>query len=473
MTERSLRIHLMGACGTGMGSLALLLKEAGHRVDGSDEGVYPPMSDVLARAGIAVAPYHPDRLGAPGDEPDLVVVGNAVSLAKNEQVRALFTRRLAFTSMPRALIEFAVRGRRQIVVTGTHGKTTTTSLTAHVLAVAGIDPGFFIGGVAQNFGVNARLGSGDAFVIEGDEYDTACFDKRSKFLHFSPSAAVLTSIEFDHADIYRDLGAVRAAFRTFLEGLAPTAVLAACLDDNEVRAATAHTRARVVGYGFADDAAVRADDLRETAAGTAFWIRTAHGSFEAVSPLAGRHNVLNALGAYVVCAAVGVSDADFARGLATFAGVKRRLEPVGEAGGVLVLDDFAHHPTAIRETIAAVRARHPDRRLIAVFDPRSNTTRRRVFQAELAACFAGAAAVIVSRPEQMEKIPADDRIDIDRLAADIGGAVGRAFVADGPDDAVARTVSLAAPGDVVLAMSNGGFGGFPRKLVAALGGGPP
>jgi len=464
------RIHLLGVAGTGMGAFAALLKAAGYEVTGSDENVYPPMSEMLAQWGIpALTPYRPENL----DEarPDLVVVGNVIRRI-NPEATAMRERGLPHVSFPQALGQLFLEDRHAVVVAGTHGKTTTTSIAAQLLAAAGRDPSVLVGGVAGNFGGNFHLGQGPEFVVEGDEYDTAYFDKGPKFWHYRPRTVIFTSCEMDHADIYRDLAHYESSFEKLVELVPEDGFIAACAStEAPPRIARAHAHCRVETYSA--QPGVAADwtaEIRGTGEkGTRFVaLHRGRRVLEATLPLAGRHNVENALGCIAALRARGLEPDALVRGIESFAGVRRRQEVRGEIGGVKVIDDFAHHPTAVRETIAAVAARNPGRRLIAVFEPRSNTSRRSLHQAAYARSFGGAAMALFSTPLKSDQVPENERLDVEKLAADVSaqGVPGRAF--PGPDEIVAFLRAEARAGDVVLAMSNGAFGGFVGKLLAAL-----
>jgi UDP-N-acetylmuramate: L-alanyl-gamma-D-glutamyl-meso-diaminopimelate ligase len=459
------RIHLVGIAGTGMGAFAGMLKRAGYAVTGSDQNVFPPMSDMLAAWGIPVlTPYAPANLDAAA--PDLVIIGNVLR-RENPEAAAVRDRRLPQMSFPAALGALFLRDRHPVVVVGTHGKTTTSALLGHVLATAGRDPSFLVGGVALNGGANYRLGAGPHFVVEGDEYDTAYFDKGPKFLHYRPRTAILTSIEFDHADIYRDLAHYTSAFERFAALLPPDGLLAVSAAYPDAVRIARSGRARVVTYGPGGDCA--ADGLVLGPAGARFGVVEGGRVLgEATLPLGGAHNVENALGVIAAARALGLRFDEIAPGLATFAGVRRRQEVRAEAGGVTVVDDFAHHPTAVRETVAAIRSRFPGRRLWAVFEPRSNTSRRNIHQEEYARAFAGAGRVSLKVPEPHDKVPADQRLDVGRLCAALQAHAIEASMAAEVDGLVAEVAAGARPGDVVLAMSNGAFGGFVDRLVAAL-----
>ncbi len=460
-------VHLIAVAGVGMASLAGMLRAGGYHVTGSDQAVYPPMSTVLADLGIAVREgYRPENLLP---RPDLVVVGNAMSRG-NPEVEAMLSAGIPYCSMPEALMRFFMADRRRAVVVGTHGKTTTSALLAWVLHETGGDPSFMIGGATRNFPQNFRLGSGPWFVAEGDEYDTAFFDKGPKFLHYDPDALLLNAIEFDHADIYRDLDHVKSAFRTLLERLGPSAVVAASADFPEVRAVVAASGRRAVFFGDGPAASWRAEEVRDDGAVTHFTIVTPEGErFVAVLAVPGAMNVANALGVAALTRAMDLPLRGVVEAFASFRGVKRRQEVIAEGRGITVIDDFAHHPTAVAATLAALRARYPARRLWALFEPRSNTTRRRVFQEAFADAFAAANRVTFGAVHRREQLAEDERLSIDELMATLAR---RGVASESCEDAEAIAALVAAQvasGDVVVLMSNGGFGGLAGKLIAALG----
>ncbi|AHG91557.1 Mur ligase middle domain protein [Gemmatirosa kalamazoonensis] len=468
------RIHLLGVAGTGMGAFAGMLKAAGYDVTGSDTNVYPPMSDMLRAWEIDVmTPYDPANLDRA--RPDLVIVGNVIR-RENPEATAVRERGLPSMSFPAAFGSLILATRHSVVVAGTHGKTTTSALMAHVLAAAGLDPTFLVGGVTRNYDSNFRLGKGPHAVVEGDEYDTAYFDKGPKFMHYRARTAILTSLEFDHADIYRDLPHYESAFERFAAVVPPEGQLIVSAQyPRLVAIARAHGEAPVVTYAAAPhevpDTRFQAVDVRLGPDGARFRVRDAERgstSPEYHLPMAGYHNVENAVGVYVAARALGLTDEQIAPGFATFAGVKRRQEPRGEIGGVLVLDDFAHHPTAVRETVAAVRARYPDRRLLAVFEPRSNTSRRNLHQAEYGEAFEGAQHVFLREPEPHDKVPVDQRLDAHAVVRALEAHGIEAEVHEPVPTLVQCVADTAAPGDVVLVMSNGAFGGFIPSLLDAL-----
>ena len=463
------RVHLVGVGGTGMGSFAGMLKAAGHVVSGSDENVYPPMSDMLRTWGIqTLTPYAPANLDAA--KPDLVIIGNVIRRVNPEatEVRA---RRIPQMSFPAALGSLFLQRAHSVVVAGTHGKTTTSSLMAHVLVSGGRDPSFLVGGVTQNYSGNFRIGKGEHFVVEGDEYDTAYWDKGPKFLHYQPRTAILTSVEFDHADIYRDLAHYESSFDKFVRLVPENGhLVVSAAYPNAVKLAQA-SPARITTYAASPDvtADFTARDLRYSAAGAHFEVLEKGTRVVGIDlPMSGAHNVENALGVIAAARGLGLSYEEIAVGLATFSGVKRRQEVRAEVGGVLVIDDFAHHPTAVRETVAAIHHRYPDRRLWAIFEPRSNTSRRNIHQEEYAHAFVGAARVSLKVPEHHDKVPLGEELDVPRLIEELKG---QGFQAEGATQ-VAPLVQLAASearaGDVLLVMSNGAFGGFIETLLTAL-----
>ncbi|MDQ3829394.1 MAG: UDP-N-acetylmuramate:L-alanyl-gamma-D-glutamyl-meso-diaminopimelate ligase [Candidatus Tectomicrobia bacterium] len=468
----SRHIHLIAICGVGMSALAGMLQARGFRVTGSDQNVYPPMSTQLEALGIELRQgFSPEHLA---DQPDLIVVGNAVSRS-NPEVQAMLERGLPFLSFPQALAEFFLQDRHPIVVVGTHGKTTTASLMAWILETAGLDPSYMIGGLPRNFAANYKLGSGAFFVIEGDEYDTAFFDKGPKFLHYRPRSAILTSIEFDHADIYRDLEHVQEAFRRFAHTLPSDGYLAAGVDFPHVAGLLPAVSCAWEGYGFSALAQWRASDETWGNGGGHFVV---HHQGQMVGSmhweLSGRHNIQNALGVIAVASHLGVPLARIQQGLETFAGVKRRQEVRGVVRDITLIDDFAHHPTAIRETLAALRARYAGRRLWAIFEPRSATSRRATFQEDFVEAFAHADRVVIAGLFNPDAIPPESRLSPERLAEDIARRwLNPAVYLPHVDAIVKHVAAEARAGDVMVVMSNGGFGGIHEKLLDALRASPP
>jgi UDP-N-acetylmuramate: L-alanyl-gamma-D-glutamyl-meso-diaminopimelate ligase len=462
------RIHLVGVGGTGMGSFAGMLKTAGYEVTGSDENVYPPMSDMLDAWGVrALTPYSPSNLDVA--RPDLVIIGNVIRRV-NVEATAVRERGLPQMSFPAAFGSLVLQGKHSVVVTGTHGKTTTSALMAHVLVDAGTDPSFLVGGVTLNANSNYRNGAGPFVVVEGDEYDTAYFDKGPKFLHYRARTALLTSVEFDHADIYRDLAHYESAYEKFAATLPEDGLLAVAASyPNAVALARRASRAYVATYAAQGDAEYRAERLRFGPEGARFVIREPRGDAgEFLLPMSGYHNVENALGVYAAARALGLGADAIRAGFASFSGVKRRQEIRGTVGDVLVIDDFAHHPTAVRETIVAIRQRYPDRRLWAVFEPRSNTSRRNIHQREYASAFDGAALASIRVPEPHDKVPLDEQLDIGKVVDELRGQGIEADASPDVDVLVRRVLDGTRPGDVVLVMSNGSFGGFIPSLLAGL-----
>ncbi len=460
-------IHLMGICGTGMASLAGLLKEKGYRVTGSDQNVYPPMSDFLRTLHI------PIRMGYHGGNlhpvPDLVVVGNVITRLNPEAVE-LSRLRVPYLSFPQALRHFAMKDKQSIVVSGTHGKTTTTALAAWILECGGLDPGFMIGGIPINFKKSFKTGEGSYFVIEGDEYDTAFFDKGPKFLHYKPRIVILTSIEFDHADIYQDLEHVLSSFRRLIDLIPPEGLLIANGDDPRVVPELRRARCPVLTYGFSGSPEWKAVRIRTCHDMTSMTIeKQGRPPLELETPLYGRHNIANLLSTVALADFLEVSHKDLARAVRSFSGVKRRQEILGEKQGVLVLDDFAHHPTAVLETVRAVKERFPERRLVAVFEPRSNSSRRNIFQERYAEAFEKADRVMIPEPPLMEKVPKGERFSADRLARDLRKRRIAATYFETHDRLLKNLALEAQSGDVILFMSNGGFDNLPKRFLKGLG----
>lgn len=453
-------VHFIGIGGIAMAAAAAALKARGLRVSGSDGEIYEPAATVLREAGITPRRGFDERHLEP--PPDLVVVGNAISRG-NPEAEAVLERRGRYCSLPELLREGFLRGRRVIVVTGTHGKTTTTALLAWVFECAGRAPGFFIGGVPRNFPGGVRFTDSEWFIIEGDEYDTAFFDKRSKFLHYLPEVAILNNLEYDHADIFEDLAAIQKSFAHFLRLVPRNGRVLANGDDPHLAPLLDVNFCPVTRFGLGEGNEVRARQLELGGAASEFTV----GERRFRVALAGEFNVRNAL-AVVACARhCGIPDPVIQRALETFSGVRRRMEVRGTAAGVTVIDDFAHHPTAIRETLRALRLRFPGRRLWAVFEPRSNTTRRRVFQRELPAALAAADHIIVARVAALERIPPAERLDPVQVITDLRQAGRPAEYLPDVPAIVAHLAEVARPGDVVAVLSNGGFGQIHTRLLAA------
>jgi UDP-N-acetylmuramate: L-alanyl-gamma-D-glutamyl-meso-diaminopimelate ligase len=462
------RIHLVGVAGTGMGSFAGMLKAAGYEVTGSDEKVYPPMSDMLAAWGVDVmTPYAPENIAAA--RPDLIIIGNVIRRV-NPEASAARASGIPQMSFPAAFGSLVLADKHSVVIAGTHGKTTTSAIMAHVLVAAGTDPTFLVGGVTLNYAGNFRNGNGPFVVVEGDEYDTAYFDKGPKFLHYRARTAMLTSVEFDHADIYRDMAHYESAYEKFAASLPGDGFLAVAASyPNAVAIAQRASKAYVATYAAHGDADYTTEKLRFGPEGARFVIREPRGGAgEFVLPMSGHHNVENAVGVYALARALGLSADQIRAGFASFTGVKRRQEIRGEIGGVLVIDDFAHHPTAVRETITAIRLRYPDRRLWAIFEPRSNTSRRNIHQSEYAHAFTGAELATIRVPEPHDKVPVSEQLDIGAVVKSLRDQGIEADASPEVDVLVNRVLAGARAGDVLLVMSNGAFGGFIPSLLEGL-----
>jgi UDP-N-acetylmuramate: L-alanyl-gamma-D-glutamyl-meso-diaminopimelate ligase len=451
-----------------MGSLAGLLKEAGHDVRGSDKAFYPPMSESLEAWGIeTMRGFDPAHLD-PGT--DLVVVGNACR-KDNPEARAAKEKGMQVMSFPQALSELFIQDRKSIVVAGTHGKTTTSSLLAYLLHAAEMDPSFLVGGILQNYEKSFRFGQGEYFVVEGDEYDSAFFDKRPKFVHYRPEVGVLTSVEFDHADIYADMDQYRAAFSTFVSLIPENGLLVACDDDPEVRGLAAQAGCRVVPYGLGRGDGWRAGDMVEGESGASFVLRVdgkRRGRVEV--PMSGKHNVQNTLAALAVADHIGLPPDRASDLLGGFAGVARRMQVRGVEAGITVIDDFAHHPTEVRETVYASRRRYPQSTLVAVFEPRTNTSRRSLFQERYAESFEGADQVVLVPPFDPAKIPEGERFDSARLVTALKSRGQDAVLCENADAVVDLLAGKLQDGGVVLVMSNGAFDDIHRKLLEAFKG---
>ncbi len=463
-----MKVHFIGICGTAMATLAALLKQRGHDVAGSDQGIYPPMDAFLARERIRVLNgYRAEHITS---DLSLVVVGNAISRG-NAELEEVLDRKIRYCSLPEALREHFLWGARSIVVAGTHGKTTTTSLAGWLLTAAGLDPTVFVGGIALNFGEEGssyRLGGGREFVIEGDEYDSAFFDKTAKFLKYLPDIALINNIEFDHADIYADLAAVRLAFRRLAMLVPRSGLLLLGADSPEAAALRGGAVSPVETFGLGEGADWRGYDIQVADGWSRFKVEHAHqfvGAFEL--PLLGWHNVRNAVGAVAVGATLGIPSGALEDGLRAFRGVKRRLEVVDRVNGITIYDDFAHHPTAVAETLAAVRAGHPGRRVWALFEPRSASSCRRVFQEAFASAFAAADCTVLASVFR-STLPEEERLSVDRLVSDLQAAGRQAEHIPETAAIVERMARSVQPGDVVVIMSNGGFDGIHRKLASAL-----
>jgi UDP-N-acetylmuramate: L-alanyl-gamma-D-glutamyl-meso-diaminopimelate ligase len=466
-------IHLIGICGSAMAALAGMLKQRGFRVTGSDAAAYPPMSDFLAELGIAVAQPFDARNLEP--RPDLVVVGNAISRG-NGELEHVLDERIPFCSLPQLLHDEFLRGKEVLVVAGTHGKTTTTSMLAWIFHTAGLQPSFLIGGIAENFGSSFHLGQGRHFILEGDEYDTAFFDKGPKFLHYFPASIILTSVEFDHADIYKDLDAVETAFKR-LVNLIPRRGRIVAFDGMADEASESTSLERCLSkvfcpverYGSGARSAWRITNLKLKPDGTSWSVlREGRPWADFEFALAGEYNVWNATAAVALAAGSEISKEEIATALKTFKSVKRRLEIKAQVNGITIIDDFAHHPTAIAGTLRALRARYAGARVWAVLEPRSNTLRRRVLQSELAHSLALADEVVVAGVFRSEAVPENERLELPALALDIQKHGRRVRLMADADEIVQTVAPEMRSGDVVAILSNGGFGGIYEKLPARL-----
>lgn len=455
-------VHFIGICGTAMASAAAALCEKGIKVTGSDQNVYPPMSTFLAERKIdVISGYAEANLSS---KPDLVVIGNAISRG-NPEAEYVLDHKLAYCSLPELLKHFFIRGKRSLVVSGTHGKTTTTSLLTWVFEHNGLNPSYLIGGIPNNLGQGARFTDSEWFIIEGDEYDTAFFDKRSKFIHYLPEVALINNLEFDHADIFADLEAVKTSFKHFIRLVPRNGLLLGNGDDNNLAPLLQVTHCPVKRFGLGEDNAVQAFNLRYGPTATEFEIP----SFKFHTNFVGELNVRNAL-AVIACAKhCGLKNHQIQSAFDTFTGIKRRMEVRGIAGGVTVVDDFGHHPTAIRETLSALRIKYPHQKLWAIFEPRSNTTRRNVFQTELADSFADADEVVVAQVARLELLPLDQRLDPQQLMQDLKKSGKAAAYLPDVGTIVDHVLSRVEGGEVIVVFSNGGFGGIHDRLLSGLG----
>jgi UDP-N-acetylmuramate: L-alanyl-gamma-D-glutamyl-meso-diaminopimelate ligase len=457
-------IHLMGICGTGMAALAGMLQASGYTITGSDSQVYPPMSIFLKSLKISVSNgYNADNLNP---APDLVIVGNVIT-RKNPEAIALAELKIPYLSFPQALAHFFIKAGTSLVISGTHGKTTTCSLLATALYHAGLDPSFMIGGIVGEFGTNFRIGKGDYFVAEGDEYDTAFFDKESKFLHYRPQVAVITSIEFDHADIFDDLDAIKRSFKKFVSLLPPDGLLIANFDDKNVVDIAAEAPCAVESYGLDPSYTWALDTIQIDNAISRFDVLKNGKLWSAMTVgLPGRHNCLNSLAVCAVMHHLDISPSTINKGLESFAGVKRRQEVRGIERGITVIDDFAHHPTAVRETLAALKSGYSDRRLVTVFEPRTNSSRRAIFQKDYAAAFDSADLILLKEPSPIEGLEKEDLFSSAMLASDLinnGKMAAEAF--ETTDDILNRLKNILQEGDVVAILSNGGFDNIHVRLL--------
>ena len=459
-------IHMIAICGTGMGALASMLKDMGFEITGSDQKVYPPMSEFLSSRDIKITEGFSEHNIAYG--PDLVIVGNAVS-KDNPEVVGMDQMGLEFCSMPQAVNRFIASGKKPLVITGTHGKTTTSSILAWILYEAGMDPTFMIGGILKNFESNYRLGTGEHMVIEGDEYDTAFFDKGAKFLHYDPSIAILTGVEFDHADIFKDIQHVKQAFDAFITGISPQNTLVAFDDDKNVSDLVQGKSCKMVKYGRHAESVWQLGSVSIQQPWTFFDVLkygTVFGNFK--TRLVGEHNMLNALSAIAVADTLAIPVEAIARSFESFEGVKRRQEIRGEKSGITVMDDFAHHPTAVRETLRAVKPFYPNGRLIAVFEPRTNSSMRNIFQNIYPLSFDGADIICIRQPSLLDKIPLNERFSSPQLVNDLMKLGKDAHFFPDTDEIIDFLITEAKSGDLILVMSNGGFDNIHERLLKSL-----
>lgn len=457
---------MIGICGVAMAGLAAMLRERGYNVTGSDAAVYPPMSTFLAEQQIAVrSPFGPDNLKP---RPDLVVVGNAISRG-NAELEAVLDERIAYASMADVLRDFFIRGHQSLVVTGTHGKSTTTSLLAWTLTTTGLDPSFMVGAIPKNFNTGYRLGRGRHFLLEGDEYDTAYFDKTPKFLHYLPDVVILNNVEFDHADIYSSLEEIGLQFRRLVNLIPRRGFLAVGADSAEAVACADKAFCPVETFGLKTTADWTARNFEEKPESTRFDVIYRGQPFARIETvLRGEHNARNILAALAVGRHVGLDGRQLAEAAASFQGVRRRLEQVAKVGEIRLLDDFAHHPTAIRETIETLRRIYKGARLTVLFEPRSATTKRKVFERDFIEVFALADRVLLARIFQPEKVPEADRIDLDRVVGELVGRGQQSAVFDDLDAMADEAAGRAQPPEVIITMSNGSFGGIQQKIFERL-----
>jgi UDP-N-acetylmuramate: L-alanyl-gamma-D-glutamyl-meso-diaminopimelate ligase len=459
-------IYLIAICGSGMTALAGMLKSQGYEVRGSDQNMYPPMSTFLQELGIPVHQgFSEEHLNPP---PDLVVIGNAMSRG-NPEVEAVLERRLHYVSLPLALKEFFIRGHYSCVVAGTHGKTTTSSLLAWVLEKAGKDPSFFIGGIPENFGQGFKLGKGDIFVVEGDEYDSAFFDKSSKFLHYQPDLVILNNIEFDHADIFRNIEDIEIAFSRLIRLIPRNGYLICCTDDPIVKKLSATAYSIVETFSVKEDADWRAQNILSNAGGTKFEVfRKREFYYRFTIPLHGLHMVRNSLGVIAAGHALGLSAEEIAAGFSTFKNVRRRLQLQGEIHVIKIFDDFAHHPSEVQATLSGLRARFPENRIWAIFEPRTATSKRKIFEERYVEAFDMADRVILTPLNKPEKVPEEERLSVEKVGEGLRKNNIENWILPPDSRMLEFLTEQLMPGDVVIFMSNGDFNQIPKQLVKEL-----
>lgn len=460
-------IHLMGICGTAMASLAGLLQQRGFKVSGSDANPYPPMSTMLEKLNIPIQKGYAAANLNP--RPDFVIVGNVIS-RNNPEAEELLRLGIAHTSLPKAMGEFLIENRHSLVVSGTHGKTTTTSVLSWLAEAQGVKPGFLIGGIALNFSQSFKNPEGDFFVIEGDEYDTAFFDKVPKFVHYKPRSVILTSIEFDHADIYKDLDHVKSAFVSLLKLIPADGTLLYLETDQNIKSILQFApKGRSFSYGLTPASDYRAEILQLSEEGTkfkAYFKNQLLGEFQVL--LFGEYNILNALSTLGLAHQLGWNLKLVSEALKSFKGVKRRQELIGTPNGIAVIEDFAHHPTAVRETLKGLKMRFSQRKIWAVFEPRSATSRRKIFQKEYVQAFASADEALIMKAFDQTKIAEEDRFSTEQLVQDMVSSGQRTEEMNTVDEIVQKLKAQARSGDVIVIMSNGGFDGIYQKLLSAL-----
>lgn len=462
--QKGAHVHFMGICGTAMASLAGLLQEQGFKITGSDQNFYPPMSLQLEKLKIHLnTGYSADNLNP---TPQLVIVGNVISRDNPEAV-ALMEKKIPYMSLPQAMSEFLIAQRHSIVIAGTHGKTTTTSLMAWMADQAGLAPGFMVGGIPKNYGRSFQIPLKNHFVIEGDEYDTAFFDKVPKFIHYKPRSVILTSIEFDHADIYKDLDHVKSAFVQLLKLIPQDGVLVYNLEDANIRSLLSECSAKKISYGESDQADIQIVSKKAVREGVEFALRYQKQDFKYFLPMFGIYNVDNAAAVFALVKSLGWS-VDIDKAFRSFQGVKRRQELIGEPNQIQIIEDFAHHPTAVEKTISTFRGRLDQKNIHAVFEPRSATSRRNIFQEEYAKAFRSADYTYIAKPYAQEKIPVEQRFSSEKLVKDIEQHGKKAFLCEGVTEIIEQIQKHAKPGDTILVMSNGGFDGIYQKLITAL-----
>ena len=453
--------HFIGICGTAMGSVAAALQNRGYTITGSDQNVYPPMSDFLIKNNINVSVGH-DENNIP-DKVDLVVIGNAMSRG-NVEVESVLNRKIPYTSLPELIKRYFLQGKRNIVITGTHGKTTTSSIIAHLLNDNGLNPNLMIGGIPLDIGEGGRFTESEFFVIEGDEYDTAFFDKRSKFVHYMPEIVVVNNIEFDHADIFNNIEEIKLSFKRMLNIVPENGIVFVNGDDNDAVEVTENCRAPVIKVGANDDCDFKIENLNLESFNSSFSIKD--NSYQL--PMDGEFNVRNAAMAIAVSDFLNIDQKNIIESVSKFSGIARRQELRGEEKNVKVIDDFGHHPTAIAATIGALKQRYPDSKIWAIFEPRSNTSRRNLLQSELEDSLSQADGVIISEVPNPEKVPDGELLDVESVIENLSSRGKEAFIGLSSDDIVNKLIPLTSSGDTIVVLSNGGFGGIHDKLLEAL-----